>query len=280
MDAIPARSSRVPIPVESTAGGSQAEEGFPGHPTLGSLVHPLGTWPADKGRHERHGGGVPALSFSSGRFPSRAGVPRPPNAWEPRTPLGNLAVWWVCEPAPRNCLTQAITRTFSHTACSSRRPVVHWPRSPLAVVVGFGDWSPQQRRVQMRIQRLTGHGPDSAVGPSAGSWSRRAALGLPVLWALAGCANTDPFLEEDEAVADALKSEPMWVSYRPAWVESESMHVGRRQGGNLAGESRVMISDRFLRGVVPPDAHDGAGRRSPRRLGSTRWGPPGALGPR
>lgn len=106
----------------------------------------------------------------------------------------------------------------------------------------------------MRIQHLTNSGPDSAVGLSAGVWSRHALLGLPVLLAVAGCVNTDPFLEEDEAVADALTSEPMWGSYRPAWVESESEILGRRRGGNLAGESRVMISNRFLYGVVPPDA--------------------------
>lgn len=123
----------------------------------------------------------------------------------------------------------------------------------------------------MRIQRLTGHGPDSAVGPSAGSCSRRAALGLPVLWALAGCADTNPFREENEAVADALSSEPMWVSYRPAWVESESAHLGWRQGGNFE-QTRVMISNRFLRGVVPPDAISAA-RAAAVQAG---WDPPAA----
>lgn len=54
-------------------------------------------------------------------------------------------------------------------------------------------------------------------------------------------------------MADALSSEPMWVSYRPAWVESESAILGWRQGGNFE-QTGVMISDRFLRGVVPPDA--------------------------
>lgn len=34
---------------------------------------------------------------------------------------------------------------------------------------------------------------------------------------------------------------------------SESTILGRRAGGNLAGTSRVMISNRNLHGVVPPD---------------------------
>lgn len=105
----------------------------------------------------------------------------------------------------------------------------------------------------MLLKRLTLREPDSLSGLSAGSWSRRAALGPPVLWALAGCANTNQFLEEDEAVTDALTSEPMWVSYRPAWVKSESAILGWRQGGGFE-QTREMISNRFLRGVVPPDA--------------------------
>ena len=105
----------------------------------------------------------------------------------------------------------------------------------------------------MLLKRLTLREPDSLSGLSAGSWSRRAALGPPVLWALAGCANTNQFLEEDEAVADASTSEPMWVSYRPAWVKSESAILGWRQGGGFE-QTREMISNRFLRGVVPPDA--------------------------
>ncbi|HEY5484347.1 MAG TPA: hypothetical protein VIK31_11165, partial [Propionibacteriaceae bacterium] len=99
----------------------------------------------------------------------------------------------------------------------------------------------------------------------------RAALGLPVLWALAGCADTNPFREENEAVADALSSEPMWVSYRPAWVESESAILGWRQGGNFE-QTRVMISNRFLRGVVPPDAISAA-RAAAVQAG---WDPPAA----
>ena len=92
----------------------------------------------------------------------------------------------------------------------------------------------------MLLKRLTLREPDSLSGLSAGSWSRRAALGPPVLWALAVCANTNQFLEEDEAVADALTSEPMWVSYRPAWVKSESAILGWRQGGGFE-QTREMI---------------------------------------
>ena len=90
--------------------------------------------------------------------------------------------------------------------------------------------------------------------PGALHWSRRAVVGLPGLVALAGCANTNEFQAEDDAVVDALKSEPMWVSYRPDWVQSESTILGRRRGGDLAGQSQVMNSSRFLHGVVPPDA--------------------------
>ena len=96
--------------------------------------------------------------------------------------------------------------------------------------------------------------PQSVVVPPLRFWSRRSLLVLPVLATVAGCVNTDPYLEEDEAVADALNSEPMWVFYHPAWVQSEELRLGRRRGGDLAAESRVMQSDRFLHGVVPPDA--------------------------
>lgn len=74
----------------------------------------------------------------------------------------------------------------------------------------------------MRIQHLTNSGPDSAVGLSAPPFTRRAVLALPILGALAGCVVNNPYRDEDDAVAAALKSDPMWASYRPAWVESES----------------------------------------------------------
>ena len=124
----------------------------------------------------------------------------------------------------------------------------------------------------MPLKRLTPRRRHSPGALSAWPFSRRALVGLPVLWALAGCVNTDPYLEEDDAVADALKSEPMWVSYRPAWVQSEVLRLGRRRGGDLAAESRVMQSHRFLHGDVPPDAV-AAARAAAVQFG---WPPPGS----
>ena len=97
------------------------------------------------------------------------------------------------------------------------------------------------------LARLFGHPPTKL-------WTRRTVLGGPILLALAACTSAEPVVEEDDAVADALNSEPMWISYRPPWVESDTSRVGRRQGGNLAGPSRVMTSNRQLLGVLPADA--------------------------
>jgi hypothetical protein len=85
-------------------------------------------------------------------------------------------------------------------------------------------------------------------------WSRRVLLGLPALLAVAGCSIVpNPYKEEDDAVADALSSEPMWVTYRPAWVTKESSNLGRRSAGDVEGV-RVMQSFRLLYGAVPAGA--------------------------
>jgi hypothetical protein len=97
-------------------------------------------------------------------------------------------------------------------------------------------------------------------------------LTLPILATLTSCASSDPVKEEDDAVADALSAEPMWVSYRPAWVESESVRLGRRPGGNQAGSTRVMISNRQLLGALPADAVSAA-RTAAVQFG---WPAPGA----
>jgi hypothetical protein len=64
---------------------------------------------------------------------------------------------------------------------------------------------------------------------------------------------TNPYKEEDDAVANALSSEPMWVTYRPAWVTKESSHLGWRSAADVDG-LRVMQSFRLLYGVVPAGA--------------------------
>lgn len=94
--------------------------------------------------------------------------------------------------------------------------------------------------------------PAAAVDPLR-SWSRRGLLGLPALVVIAGCSVPNPYKEEDDAVADALSSEPMWVAYRPAWVTSESSVMGWRRAGDFE-PTGVMMSNRFLHGVVPADA--------------------------
>jgi len=99
----------------------------------------------------------------------------------------------------------------------------------------------------MPIHRVTPGGLFSADALSAGRWSRRSLVGLPVVLALAGCSYENPYREVDDAVVDALKSEPMWISYRPAWVESESTMLIPR-GPDLPGTHNEMVSDRFLRG--------------------------------
>ena len=98
----------------------------------------------------------------------------------------------------------------------------------------------------MAIERLT-------------PWSRRALLGLPILVGVAGCVDTHPYKKEDDAIEDALSREPMWVTYRPTWVESESGIPGRRPDGPIIpGSNMRNQSDRFLHGVVPPDAAETA----------------------
>jgi hypothetical protein len=79
-------------------------------------------------------------------------------------------------------------------------------------------------------------------------------LGLPALLAVAGCSIVpNPYKEEDDAVADALSADPMWVTYRPAWVTKESSHLGWRSAGDVEGV-RVMQSFRLLYGAVPAGA--------------------------
>jgi hypothetical protein len=79
-------------------------------------------------------------------------------------------------------------------------------------------------------------------------------LGLLAGLATAGCSIlTNPHKEEDDAVADALSSEPMWVTYRPAWVTKETVHLGWRSAGDVEGV-RVMQSYRLLYGAVPAGA--------------------------
>lgn len=96
--------------------------------------------------------------------------------------------------------------------------------------------------------------PDPAVVGPLRSWSRRALLGLPALLAVAACSVlTNPYKEEDDAVADALSFDPMWVTYRPSWVTKESSHLGWRSAGDVEGV-RVMQSYRLLYGAVPAGA--------------------------
>ena len=96
--------------------------------------------------------------------------------------------------------------------------------------------------------------PGTTMPAAPQPWSRRALLGLPALLAVAGCSIVpNPYKEEDNAVADALSSEPMWVTYRPAWVTKESSHLGWRSAGDVEGV-RVMQSFRLLSGAVPAGA--------------------------
>jgi hypothetical protein len=95
---------------------------------------------------------------------------------------------------------------------------------------------------------------DPAAADPQRSWNRRVLLGLPALLAVAGCSIVpNPYKQEDDAVADALSSEPMWVTYRPAWVTKESSHMGWRSAGDVEG-LRDMQSFRLLFGAIPAAA--------------------------